>query len=222
MAPTTARKRSYDSTRRQQQAAQTRADVLRAATALFHEQGWAGTTLAAIAAAAGVSVETIYNGFGSKKGLLREAMGVAVVGDDEPVPLVDRPEFAALGEGTVDERIARGIALLTDIHVRSAGVWEAIVEAAQADPDVEAWRREMEALRRVDVGRSIEAILGRPADERLVTMLWLLFSPESYRKLVTDAGLTREEYEAFLIDATNRLAAPVLGGPSRRRRSTAR
>src|SRR5690554_2448277 len=89
-------KRPYNSTRRARQAAQTRADVLAAAMALFAEQGWAGTTLAAIADEAGVSVETIYNGFGSKKALLREAFDVAVVGDAEPIPLAERPEFAAL------------------------------------------------------------------------------------------------------------------------------
>ncbi len=67
-APTT--KRSYNSSRRTLQAAQTRDEVLRAATELFRETGWAGTTLAAIAERAGVSVETVYKGFGSKKGLL--------------------------------------------------------------------------------------------------------------------------------------------------------
>src|SRR6476646_11148124 len=110
MATKSPAKRSYNSSRRSLQAAQTRDEVISAAMARFSATGWAGTTLAAIAEEAGVSVETIYNGFGSKKGLLRAAMEVAVVGDTEPVPFVERPEFLAMGTGTLDERIAHAAA----------------------------------------------------------------------------------------------------------------
>ena len=203
--PAKTAKRSYNSSRRNLQAAQTREEVLRAASRLFGESGWAGTTLAAIADEAGVSVETIYNGFGSKKALLREAMGVAVVGDTEPIPWAERPEFTALGEGTLTERTARGIATVTVIHERSAGIWQAIVEAASSDPEVDEWRREMEGLRRTDVRRALELMLGEKIDEAVLTMLWVLYSPEVYRKLVGDEGLSREAYEELLIDASRRL-----------------
>lgn len=205
----TSTKRSYNSPRRAQQAAQTRADVMDAAIRLFSERGWAGTTLAAVADAAGVSVETVRNGFGSKAGLLRAAMDTAIVGDVEPVPFIDRTEFAALAEGEPPERIARGIALVARIHQRSAAVWHAITEAASADPEVDRWRLEMEAGRRLDVRRGIEAVLGRSIDEHLVTLLWILYSPETYRKLVDDEGLTLDEYRDLLIDATTRLVGSV-------------
>ena len=143
--PAKTAKRSYNSSRRTLQAAQTREEVLRAAARLFQDSGWSGTTLAAIADEAGVSVETIYKGFGSKKALLRQAMDVAVVGDAEPIPYVDRPEFAALGQGSRDERIAHGMAVVAEVHERSAGIWQAIVEAANADPEVDEWRLTMEA-----------------------------------------------------------------------------
>ena len=203
--PAKTAKRSYNSSRRNLQAAQTREEVLREASRLFSESGWAGTTLAAIADEAGVSVETIYNGFGSKKALLREAMGVAVVGDTEPIPWAERPEFTALGEGTLTERTARGIATVTVIHERSAGIWQAIVEAASSDPEVDEWRLEMEGLRRTDVRRALELMLGEKIDEAVLTMLWVLYSPEVYRKLVGDEGLSREAYEELLIDASRRL-----------------
>src|SRR6478609_4808751 len=151
--PTTSSKRSYNSSRRALQAAQTRDEVVRAAMVRFSATGWAGTTLAAIADAAGVSVETIYNGFGSKKGLLRAAMDVAVVGDTEPIPYIERPEYHDLGKGTLDERIGRGAAVVTNTHKRSAGVWKAIVEASSADEEVDAWRRELENNRRTDTGK---------------------------------------------------------------------
>src|SRR5262245_15378942 len=101
-------KRVYNSSRRAAQAAQTRADVLAAAVECFSESGWSGTTLNAIAERAGVAVETVYNGFGNKKQLLREAMDVAVVGDAEPIPLVDRPEWAERQRGSRAERVAKG------------------------------------------------------------------------------------------------------------------
>ena len=206
MPAKTAKKRTYNSSRRTLQAAQTREEVLRAASRLFSETGWAGTTLAAIAEEAGVSVETIYNGFGSKKALLREAMDVAVVGDTQPIPYVDRPEFAALGEGSLEERIARGMAVVADVHERSAGIWWAIVEAASSDPEVDEWRLTMEENRRIDVSRSIELVLGAPVDDAVVTMLWVLYSPETYRKLVVDDAMSRATYEAFLADASRRFA----------------
>ena len=141
-APTT--KRSYNSSRRALQAAQTRDDVLRAGTELFRETGWAGTTLAAIAERAGVSVETVYNGFGSKKGLLRAAIDVAVVGDTEPIPFVERPEFRAFGEGPLEQRIATTATVTAAIHERGAALWLALVEAARSDDEVDGWRLEME------------------------------------------------------------------------------
>jgi AcrR family transcriptional regulator len=199
-------KRSYNSSRRTLQAAQTRDEVIRAAVARFSETGWGGTTLAAIADEAGVSVETIYNGFGSKKGLLRAAIDAAVVGDTEPIPFVERPEFLDLSKGTLDERIARGAAVVANTHARSAGVWQAIVEASSSDDEVDAWRLELEQGRRVDTGRSVALVLGRPPGDQLVTMLWILYSPETYLKLVVDSGWSPEAYEAFLVDASTRLA----------------
>ena len=141
-------RRRYSSTRRALQAAQTREDVVAAATRLFTASGWAGTTVAGVASEAGVAVETIYSGFGSKKGLLRATMDVAIVGDAEPVPFIERDEFLRLGRGKVAERLRAAVSLVTEIHERSAGIWRAIMEAAVADPEVDRWRIELERGRR--------------------------------------------------------------------------
>jgi AcrR family transcriptional regulator len=204
MAPTPT-KRTYDSTRRTLQAAQTRDAVVHAAMARFATTGWAGTTLADIAASAGVSVETIYKGFGSKKGLLRATIDAAVVGDTEPVPLSQRPEYLALGEGSTEERIAHAAAMTATIHARAAGVWQALVEAASADEEVDGWRVELEQARHRQIADSVTLILGGVVDEQLATMAWILFSSDTYRKLVQDLGYTRARYEAFLVDATQRM-----------------
>jgi AcrR family transcriptional regulator len=202
-------KRAYNSSRRAQQAAQTRSDVLAAAVELFRSRGWGGTTLAAIAELAGVAVETVYKGFGSKKALLRAAIDVAIAGDAEPIPFVDRPEFASFGEGSMDQRIARGATVTAAIHERSAGVWQAITEAASSDEEVEGWRLELEQGRRIDVGRSVERIIGRELDDDVVTLLWVLYGPDTYRLLTGDAGWSRADYEAFLVRSSQRVLATV-------------
>jgi AcrR family transcriptional regulator len=214
-------KRRYNSTRRSLQAAQTRSDVLTAAVQLFTASGWAGTTINAVAAAAGVSVETVYSGFGSKKGLLRAAMDVAVAGDAEPVPFVARDDFANLGRGDLAARLQAGVDVLADIHERSAGVWRAIMEAAVGDPEVDAWRLELERGRRLDLGRSVAAIVGRELDETTLDLLWVLFGPEVYLKLTSDARRTRAEYQAYVRQVLMRVMLPS-DTPNRGQRSRSR
>jgi AcrR family transcriptional regulator len=203
------KRRPYNSTRRSLQAAQTKDDVLGAAVRLFTASGWSGTTIAAVAAEAGVAVETVYSGFGSKKGLLRAATDVAVVGDTEPVPFVEREAFASLSRGDQEARLEAGLRVLTDIHERTAGVWRAIVEASAGNPEIDAWRLELERGRRLDVRRSIAAILGAEPDETTVDIVWVLFGPEVYLKLTADTGRSRAEYEAYAREVFIRVTAPI-------------
>src|SRR3954453_14204593 len=188
-------KRTYDSSRRRRQAAETRAEVLTAAITLFQESGWAGTTVAAIADAAGVAVETIYSGFGSKKALLREAAEAPVAGDAEPVPYIDRPEFAQLGVGPVAERIRAGVKIVADTNERLAGVWRAVREAAEREQEIAAWLIEADERRRLDVRRSLERLFDRKVAGPMLDVLWVLFSTDAYRSLVDELGYSREQYE---------------------------
>jgi AcrR family transcriptional regulator len=197
--------RTYNSTRRSRQAAETRAEILTAAVELFGEQGWSGTTLAAIASRAGVAVETIYSGFGSKKGLLRAALDVAVVGDTDAVPFAERPEALRLGEGSVDERLAAAARVITDINERTVPVWRALVEAGRADEELERWRIESDARRRIDVAAGFERIFGRTVEGRQLDLLWASFGHELYLQLGVDAGMSRADYEACMIDALVKL-----------------
>jgi AcrR family transcriptional regulator len=197
-------RRRYSSRLRQQQAGQTRDQVLAAAAELFERSGWAGTTVAAIAGHAGVAVETVYSGFGSKKQLLRAVVDFAVVGDAEPVPLADRDVFTSLGEGERERRIAAGIEMLTDIHVRLARLWRTVGEAAASDDEIDGWRKRWDAGRRVDVRRSVELVLDEEIDDVTLDLLWGVFSPEVYGMLVLDHGLDRAQYTA-------RMRAAVVG-----------
>jgi len=200
-----AAKRRYNSSRRSAQAAQTRADVLAAAVECFSESGWAGTTLAAIAERAGVAVETVYGGFGSKKQLLREAFEIAVVGDAEPIPLVDRPEWAALQTGSRAQRMAKAVALNAEIQVRSARVWRAILESSTADPEMAAWRDELEANRHHDMSLGLEIALGKPVGGPMLEVMFAMLGPESFLTLTEGRGFTRAEYEAAMAVAAVKL-----------------
>ena len=193
--------RSYSSDLRRRQAEQTRADVLNAAVKLFSGKGWAGTTLAAIAAEAGVAVETVYSGFGSKKNLLRQALDVSVVGDVRPVPLADRPEYTRMGEGPQAQRIRAGARLYRVTMERVARLWQAAREAAAADAEVADWCRELEKARREQHKDALRLMLGERIDGRQLDLIWALLSPEVYLKLADERGWTARAYEEWITRA---------------------
>jgi AcrR family transcriptional regulator len=88
--------RPYDSPARRSQAAGTQQRIVAATRELFLSRGYAATTMADVAAAAGVSVQTVYSAAGGKAGLAKRAWDVTVVGDLEAVPLRLRPEMQEL------------------------------------------------------------------------------------------------------------------------------
>jgi AcrR family transcriptional regulator len=127
---------------RSAKAAATRAGIIAAAGRLFTEQGYLGTSVQLIAAAAGVSRATVFNSVGGKAALLRAAYDVATVGDDAPVPLPQRPEALAIrAEPDPRRAIRRYAALVTGVSSRLAGIYEAFRSAAGVDPEVRAMRR---------------------------------------------------------------------------------
>ncbi len=187
-------KRQYSSSLRARQAADTKRQVLAAAAELFEESGWAGTTVAAIARRAGVAVETVYSGFGSKKQVLRAVVDFAVVGDVEPVALADRDVFAALSAGDRNQRLDAGLEMLMDIHERLAKLWRTVMEAAASDDEIDSWRIQWEEGRRLDTRRSVERIFERELDEVQLDVFWGVFSHEVYGMFVLDRGLDRAQY----------------------------
>jgi AcrR family transcriptional regulator len=204
--PTTRRGRpgpGYHSPLRTRQAAQTRQAVLAAATRLFAARGWAGTTLAAVAAEAGTAVETVYAGFGSKSGLLTAAIDAAIAGDDEPVPLAERPRYARMGTGSRRERLSAAANLIAPAHVRSVPLLRALQEAAASDEAAAGRWARYEADRRAEIVHGLGLILGhRPAD-RLADSAWAIASPEVFAKLVIDRGWPATRYERWLADTVD-------------------
>jgi AcrR family transcriptional regulator len=82
--------RRYDSTRRREQAAATRLEILEAAQRLFERDGYVATTMAAVAAEAGVALKTVYVAFETKGGLLRALWHLRLRGDEADIPIPER------------------------------------------------------------------------------------------------------------------------------------
>lgn len=198
-------RRAYRSPRRQQQAAETRASVLDAAMLLFADRGWAATGMREVAREAGVSVETVYANFRSKSELLMAAIDVAVVGDAEPVSLNQRREFAALGQGSRQQRARAAARLVTGIHRRTAGVNLALREAAASDPEAARRLREGEQRRRTNVEEGVSLITGRAVTAEECDGLWAVLDVEGYRLLTELRGWTTQQYETWLADVIDRL-----------------
>jgi len=197
--------RRYSSKRREQQAAETREAVLAAAAELFGERGWAATGMRDVARRAGVAVETVYANFRSKGDLLIAAVDVMVVGDDEPVALADRPEFAALAVGDRARRAKAAARLVVGIQRRTAGINDALREAAASDASLAARLRDDEERRRTSVEQGSILVAGRPVSARERDGLWAVLSMEVYRLLTEQSGWTEKQYEAWVADVVLRL-----------------
>jgi AcrR family transcriptional regulator len=198
-------RRPYRSPRREQQAAETRAMVVAAAARLFGERGWAATGMREIARVAGVSVETVYASFRSKSELLMAAIDVAVVGDVEPVPLNQRPEFAALGSGTRQQRARAAARLVTGTNQRGAGVVLALREGAASDTELARQMREVEQRRRINVEQGAALITGRAVTPEEADGLWAVLAVEVYQLLTGLRGWTVQQYEDWLTGVFDRL-----------------
>src|SRR5690348_2308215 len=100
--------RVYDNTRRAEQARLTRRGVLDAARDLLVERGPAAVTMRDVATRAGVSVETVKKTFRTRGALIKDVYDVTLAGDDDPVPMIDRPEHrAVLTASDPREKLAR-------------------------------------------------------------------------------------------------------------------
>jgi AcrR family transcriptional regulator len=199
--------RSYNSSRRREQAAATRRDILEAAQRLFERQGYATTTMRAIAAEAGVAVKTVYLAFETKSGLLRALWNLLLRGDDDDVPVAERGWYRETVEEPDPQRQLRLNARNSRVaKTRIAGVLRVIREAAAVDPDIGAlWERiqtEFHANQRVIVERlANRKALRRGLDvERATDILWTLNHPDVWQLLVGQRGWTPEQYEQWFGD----------------------
>ncbi|WP_218011011.1 TetR/AcrR family transcriptional regulator [Herbidospora mongoliensis] len=210
-------KREYQSARRKEQAQQTRKAILDAAGKLFVDPGYAATPLTAIAAEAGVAIQTVYAVFGGKRQLLSELIDTTIAGDDQPVTLPDRP-FVAEIRALADPRakLVRYARHLAQTHARQADVMIALAGAATADPDAGAiWRKNVEDRRRgMSMFAAELATTGclRPGCtvDGAADVLWLAMDVRNYDWLVRQRGWSSDQYQAWYVDT---VAAAILAAP---------
>jgi AcrR family transcriptional regulator len=204
-SPVKRSKRPYHAPRRAAAAAQTREVILAAAQARFEAAGWAATTMAAVAADAGVSPKTIEATFGTKAKLLAAVVDYAIRGDLDPTPMANRAAVQA-------ERDAPDATTMLDLHARrSAGIasrsahiaW--VVETAAAGDEAVAglWARMTHNLQ-FGLDTATETLLAKPGlrpgltpeetrEILLVAMHW-----STYRTLTGLGRLDLDAVEAWI------------------------
>src|SRR5215217_85128 len=199
--------RSYNSPRRQEQAAATRRQVLLAAQTLFESKGYAATTMAAIAEAAGVALKTVYVAFETKSGVLRALWHLLLRGDQEDVPVGERPWYREVVEERDPERIVRLTAKNSRIVKERAGAVMAVIRsAAPADPDLAAlWDRIQSDFydnqRGIVSALSKRKALRRGLDiERASDILWALNHPDLWQLLVAERGWSPAQWERWFAE----------------------
>jgi AcrR family transcriptional regulator len=216
MSPDTTPRRRYDASRRREQAAATRHRIVEAAAELFVERGYAGTTIPAIAAGAGVAVETVYRSAAGKAGLLTAAVQAALAGG---VERSERPVEEREGiRRVIDEPDPRR-QLVAYAHTQP-GVWSRVGpllrvldSAASSDPALQRLQADL-AAQRLEGMRRLADLLDRqgklrpglPAD-RAADLVWTLCAQANFDALVGQRGWTHREYESWLGEM---LAAAVL------------
>lgn len=190
----------------------TRDRLLDAAAVEFAATGYAATTVTRLAAAAGVSVQTLYLAWGSKRALLRGYMEHVLAGD------ADSPENAAERFVGLDPR-ARLVKLagtVSEVALRASTAWKLYREAATVDSEISADWDDLQQLRRGLFESIIDGIPARALRPGLSHQVaadtaWAIASPESYELLVQRLGYSNEAFREWV--ATT-LIASILGQAS--------
>lgn len=201
--------RGYRSERREQQASETRSAILGVARTLFAANGYAATTLAEIAAQAGVSVPTLYASVGNKTTI---ALSLVEVVEHEPELRETRQAQATAGDGP--ELIERNVRFVLAMKTRCGDVMRALASAVATDPGVAPGMQDLlnfhregqleAAARLAELGALREGIDEPTAAAILVT----IGSPEIVTQLQFREGWPMDRIEAWLLDALRRLLLP--------------
>jgi AcrR family transcriptional regulator len=208
-------KRRYDSTRRREQAAATRLEILEAAQRLFERDGYTATTMAAVATEAGVALKTVYLAFETKAGLLRALWHLRLRGDEDDVPIAERQWYRdVLAEPDPERKLRLGARNARQVKGRAANLMRAMRDAAGADADSAAlWRRIQDDFlanqRAVIDAIDAKGGLAPGLDAaRAADILWTLNHPDVWHLLVSERGWTPEEWEQWFADTA---CAQLLG-----------
>jgi AcrR family transcriptional regulator len=209
-------KKPYNSTLRAAQARATRRAIVAAAARLFTERGYGATTVDAIAGAAGVSRKTVFTSVGGKTEALKLAIDWAIAGDDEPVPVPERPHVKAMQHEPDARRILTSYAgYVRQAAARTAPLHQVVQAAAGLDADIRALAEDGRAQRIRGMRIMAQIIADRGALKPDLTpseaadILWLLIDPGIYHRLVIEQKWTPGRYQDWLTDALISLLIPA-------------
>lgn len=214
--------RRYTSTVREQSAQRTRQAIMQAAAELFVTRGFAATSLADIAAAAQVARPTVFAAFGSKAAVLHHVLDQALAGDDEPIPVADRPWFRPVWEAATPALVLDAYAVVcTLIGARAAPIFEAVRRAAHADAEVARLWSTTQHNRRAGAEMVIKHArrrgplrTGLPTS-RAVDLLWIFNDPAHYHALVIECEWSERSFTRWLADQMRHNLLPLPHAPTR-------
>ncbi len=198
-------RRRYDSSRRRQQALRTREGILDAARQLFLSGGYAGTTIASIAEAADVSVETIYKGFGGKPGLVRAINEKGLEGSG-PIPAEQRSDEMRTLERDPYKVMHRWGTFVTEVAPLAAPIGLLMRTAAATDPEMATLLEELDRARLARMEHNARQLFERGDFREGVTLehardvLWAYSSAELYELLVLRQRWPLELYGQFVAE----------------------
>ena len=182
-----------------------RAAVVQAARTLFLERGYPGTTVEAISELSDVPPATVYRLFSSKLGILKALLDVSVAGDDDDVPVEERPFVRAiLANPDPSKQLSGFVGITRGIQSRTEPVYRILVSAAGSDPDAAALLEERTLHRQQNQSRIARSLARAGAlrqelgEREAADIIHALMSPEVYRLLVGDRGWAGEQYEQWL------------------------
>jgi AcrR family transcriptional regulator len=190
---------------RRAKAAATRVTIIKTASELFAANGYDGTSVQAVADAAGVSRATVFNAVGGKALLLKAAYDVATVGDDQPVPLPQRPELIAVRDEPDPRRsITLYAGVIGGIGERLSAIYEVFRAASVSDPEIHAVWREIQQQRLAGARGFVNILTTKsPLRHNLdpamaADVVWALIDASLYHRLCVDRGWSRTHFEAWL------------------------
>jgi AcrR family transcriptional regulator len=199
---------------RDEQARRTRRAIVTAAHDLFLAQGYAATTIDGIAEAAHVSRRTVFNSVGGKMALLKLAFDWAIVGDDEPIALADRPAIKAIqAESDPRKALVLWVQTITEVFARTAPLGEVLAAAADIDPAAAELLAEVSSNRMFGATEfirylaSLDGLAAGITEQRAAELCWALMDGHLYQLLVAQRGWSTADFSRWLSDS---LAAALL------------
>lgn len=205
-------KRTYNSSRRKAQANQTRMLIVAAARKLFSERSYNGATIEAIAQEAGVAPETVYSAFGNKREILSKLIDISIVGDDRPIPLLQRKgPLSVQQEKNPDRQIEIFAHDIHDIMNRMAPIFAIMRVASKTEPEIAEMLQQILKNRYHGMEKFIQYLSANttlqedltPAEA--VETVWAITSGEIFNLLTIDRGWSGKKYEQWLAKILKKL-----------------